>query len=47
MLFIPSLPVKVEFTAILRMLSNAKNAKQGLGELRGLGGLSKYSMNLR
>ena len=28
MLFIPTLPVKVEFTAIL---SNAKNAKQGLG----------------
>ena len=47
MLFIPTLPVKVEFTAIVRMLSIATNAKQGLGEIRRLGGLSKYSMNLR
>ena len=31
MLFILMLPVKVEFTTMLRMLSNAKNAKQGLG----------------
>ena len=35
MLFIPTLPVKVEITAILIMLSNTKNAKQGIGELRG------------
>ena len=34
MLFIPSLPVKVEFTAMLIMLStNTKNARQGLGWL--------------
>ena len=46
MLFIPTLPVKVEFPAILIMLSNTKNAKQGIGELR-IGWLSKYSMNLR
>ena len=26
MLFIPTLPVKAEYTAMLRMLSNAKNA---------------------
>ena len=32
MLFIPTLPVKVEFTAMLRMLSNTTYAKQGLGE---------------
>ena len=31
MLFIPKLPVKVEYTAMIRMLSKAKNAKQGLG----------------
>ena len=30
-LFIPTLPVKVEFTAMLRMPSNAKNAKLGPG----------------
>ena len=35
MLFIPTLPVKVEFTEILVMLSNTKNAKQGIGEIRG------------
>ena len=35
MMFIHTLLVKVEFTAILRMLSNAKNAKQRLGEFRG------------
>ena len=35
MLLIPILPVKVEFTAMLRMLTNAKNAERGLG---GLGG---------
>ena len=28
MLFIPMLPVKAEFTAIFRILSNAENAKQ-------------------
>ena len=28
MLFTPMLPVKVEFSAMLRMLANAKNAKQ-------------------
>ena len=39
MLFIPTLPVKVEFTTMLRMLSNGKNAKQGLR------GLSKNSIN--
>ena len=27
MLFIPKLPVKAEFTAIVRMLRNAKNAE--------------------
>ena len=29
MLFIPTLPGKVEITTMLRMLSNAKNAKKG------------------
>ena len=38
MLFIPTLPVKVEFKSMLRILGNAKNAKQGLGRLGGLGG---------
>ena len=28
MLFIPTLPVKAEFTAMLRILSNAENAEQ-------------------
>ena len=35
MLFIPTLPVKVEFNQMLRMLGNTKNAKQGLGRLGG------------
>ena len=35
MLFIPTLPVKVKSTAMLRMLSNAKNPKRGLGGLEG------------
>ena len=30
MLFLPTLTVNVEFTAILRVLGNDKNAKQGL-----------------
>ena len=34
MLFIPTLPVKVEFTAMLRILSNAKNAKQRLVDFK-------------
>ena len=38
MLFIPTLPVKVEFNPMLRILGNAKNAKQGLGRLGGLRG---------
>ena len=43
MLFIPTLPVKVEFKSMLRILGNAKNAKQGLGKARRVRGLG---MNL-
>ena len=42
MLFIPTLPEKVEFTAMLRMLSNAKNVKWWLGWLGKMAGKRKF-----
>ena len=42
MLFILVLSVKIEFAAMLRMLSNSKNAKRGL---EGLGGATNRYMS--